>query len=128
MWRRSRSSGVIRRKSSGHENCLRPNLAEGHDMGVSVLILTLDEEVNLAGCLDSVAWSDDVVVLDSFSRDGTVDIARARGVRLFQRQFDNYANQRNYGLRDITYKHEWVLMLDADERVPPELREEIAER
>src|SRR5262245_40364755 len=97
-------------------------------MGVSVLILTLDEEVNLAGCLDSVAWCDDVVVLDSFSRDGTVDIARARGVRLFQRQFDNYANQRNYGLRDLSYKHEWVLMLDADERVPHELREEIEQR
>ena len=94
-------------------------------MSISVLILTLDEEANLAGCLDSVAWSDDVVVLDSFSRDATPDIARGRGARLFQRRFDNYAGQRNFGLREISYRHPWVLMLDADERVPADLREEM---
>jgi len=94
-------------------------------MSISVLILTLDEEVNLAGCLDSVAWCDDVVVLDSFSRDRTVEIVRARGVRLYQRAFDNYANQRNFGLRDIDYRHPWLLMLDADERVPEDLHQEM---
>ena len=94
-------------------------------MSISVLILTLDEEVNLAGCLDSVAWSDDVVVLDSFSCDATPDIARARGARLIQRPFDNYAGQRNFGLREIRYRHPWLLMLDADERVPLDLREEM---
>ena len=94
-------------------------------MSISVLILTLDEELNLAGCLDSVAWSDDVVVLDSFSRDATPEIARARSARLFQRRFDNYAGQRNFGLREISYRHRWVLMLDADERVPADLREEM---
>jgi glycosyltransferase involved in cell wall biosynthesis len=90
-------------------------------MSISVLILTLDEEVNLGGCLDSVAWCDDVVVLDSFSRDRTADIARERGVRLYQRAFDNYAGQRNFGLRELEYRHRWVLMLDADERVPADL-------
>lgn len=94
-------------------------------MGISILILTLDEEVNLPACLDSVAFSDDVVVLDSFSTDRTVEIARERGVRLYQRAFDNYAAQRNYGLRDIQYKNPWVLMLDADERVPADLRDEM---
>ena len=94
-------------------------------MSISVLILTLDEEVNLGGCLDSVAWSDDVVVLDSFSRDTTLEIARARGARVFQRRFDNYAGQRNFGLGEISYRHRWVLMLDADERVPADLREEM---
>src|SRR5580704_520907 len=94
-------------------------------MGISVLILTLDEEVNLGGCLDSVAWCDDVVVLDSLSQDRTVEIARERGVRLYQRAFDNYANQRNFGLRDVPYKYPWVLMLDADERVPAELKDEM---
>jgi glycosyltransferase involved in cell wall biosynthesis len=94
-------------------------------MGISVLILTLDEEVNLGGCLDSVAWSDDVVVLDSLSQDRTVEIARERGVRLYQRAFDNYANQRNFGLRDVAYKYPWVLMLDADERVPTDLKDEM---
>lgn len=94
-------------------------------MGISILILTLDEEANIGACLQSVAFSDDVVVLDSFSRDRTVEIARERGARLYQRTFDNYAAQRNYGLRDIQYRNPWVLMLDADERVPPDLAEEM---
>ena len=94
-------------------------------MSISVLILTLDEEVNLAGCLESVAWCDDVVVLDSFSTDRTVEIARERSVRVYQRAFDNYANQRNFGLREVDYRHPWVLMLDADERVPEELQREM---
>jgi glycosyltransferase involved in cell wall biosynthesis len=94
-------------------------------MGISVLILTLNEEANLVGCLDSLSWCDDIVVLDSFSTDRTVDIARERGARLYQRAFDNYASQRNFGLREVSYGHPWVLMLDADERVPEDLRAEM---
>lgn len=94
-------------------------------MSVSVLILTLDEETNLPGCLESVRWCDDVVVLDSFSHDRTPQIARAGGARFEQRAFDNYAAQRNHALHGIRYKHDWVLMLDADERVPDELRAEL---
>ena len=94
-------------------------------MSLSVLVLTFNEEVNLPACLDSVAWSDDVVVLDSFSTDATVQIAAARGARVVQRVFDNYANQRNYGLHDVPCKHPWVLMLDADERVPEYLYREM---
>ncbi len=70
-------------------------------MSVSILILTLNEELNIDGCLQSVAWCDDVVVLDSFSSDRTVEFARRAGVRIVQRKFDNYAGQRNYGLREI---------------------------
>ena len=95
-------------------------------MTVSVLILTLNEEVNIEGCLDSLQWADDVVVLDSFSSDRTAQIAASRGARVIQREFDNYASQRNFGLQQIQYKHEWLLMIDADERVTPELRAEIA--
>jgi len=94
-------------------------------LGISVLILTLEEEVNIGACLASVSWSDDVVVLDSGSRDRTVDIARSLGARVVQRPFDSYAGQRNHGLQQIQYRHPWVLMLDADERVPPELRDEM---
>lgn len=94
--------------------------------GVSVLILTLNEEVNLADCLASCAWSDDIVVFDSLSSDRTVDIARERGARVVQRPFDNYAAQRNAALGTVTYKHPWVLMVDADERVPADLAAEIA--
>jgi glycosyltransferase involved in cell wall biosynthesis len=94
-------------------------------MGISVLVLTLDEQVNLPGCLQSVSWSDDVVVLDSHSTDQTAAIARAGGARVVQRTFDNYANQRNFGLRELQYRNPWVLMLDADERVPEDLRQEM---
>ncbi|MEQ1844739.1 MAG: glycosyltransferase family 2 protein [Nitrospira sp.] len=90
-------------------------------MSVSVLILTLNEEVNLQACLTSVGECDDIVVLDSFSSDKTVEIARSCGARVIQRRFDNYAAQRNAGLNEVQYKYPWVLMLDADERVTPEL-------
>jgi glycosyltransferase involved in cell wall biosynthesis len=94
-------------------------------MCVSVLILTFNEEINLPGCLESVAWSDDIVVFDSFSTDRTVEIAKDAGARVFQRKFDNYAAQRNAALYEIKYKHRWVFMVDADERVTQELAEEI---
>ncbi|SEL24382.1 glycosyltransferase family 2 protein [Parapedobacter koreensis] len=95
---------------------------------ISVLILTKNEEQDIAGCLSSVSWCDDVHVLDSFSSDDTVDIARAAGARVSQRAFDGYASQRNAGLA-LPFKHEWVFILDADERAPqclfPILREAV---
>ncbi|HTY50423.1 MAG TPA: glycosyltransferase family 2 protein [Steroidobacteraceae bacterium] len=94
-------------------------------MPVSVLILTLDEEVNIVDCLASVAWSDDVVVLDSGSADRTRELAIARGARIVVRPFDDYARQRNFGLGGIEYRHPWILMLDADERVPEDLAAEV---
>lgn len=95
--------------------------------GISVLILTLDEEINIADCIDSCAWSDDIVVFDSCSRDATREIAHARGARVYEREFDNYAAQRRAALGSVEYRHPWVLMVDADERVPPDLaREAIA--
>jgi len=95
-------------------------------MTVSVLVLTLNEEANIAACLQSVAWSDDVVVLDSGSADRTTELAAAAGARVVVRPFDDYAGQRNFGLREIAYRHPWVLMLDADECVSADLGAEIA--
>jgi len=92
---------------------------------ISVLILTLNEEANLGRCLESVAWSDDIVVLDSFSTDNTVEIARAAGARVFQRKFDNEQNQRAYSIREIEFKYPWVHNPDADEVTPEELRDEM---
>lgn len=94
---------------------------------ISVLILTLDEQANLEGCLDSCSWSDDVVVYDSGSADRTREIALAKGARFIERRFDNYAAQRNAALAEVTYRHPWVLMLDADERIPPDLVAEMAQ-
>ena len=88
---------------------------------LSVLILTLNEEINLAECLDSCAWSDDIVVFDSFSTDATAQIAARPGVRFLQRRFDNYAAQRTAALQEVAFRHPWVLMLDADERTPADL-------
>jgi len=96
-------------------------------MTISVVILTLNEEVNLRDCLESVAWSDDIVVFDSYSTDKTLEIAEQLGARVFQREFDNYALQRSAALNDVEYKHEWLLMVDADERWPEELLLEMQE-
>lgn len=95
--------------------------------GVSVLILTLNEEINIGECIDSCRWSDDLVVFDSCSSDRTREVALSKGARVFQRPFDNYAAQRNAALSTVTYAHPWVLMVDADERVPADLAAEIAD-
>jgi len=92
---------------------------------ISCLILTLNEERNLAACLESLRWCDDIVVLDSFSTDRTVEIASAFGARVVQRKFDNWAAHQNWANTSIPFKHEWVFYLDADERMSDELRKEI---
>lgn len=94
-------------------------------MTTSVLIMTLNEEANLPACLASVAWSDDIVVLDSFSTDRTVEIAKAAGARVIQRTYDSEGGQRTFALKQIEYKHPWVYMPDADEVTPPDFRDEI---
>lgn len=94
---------------------------------VSVLILTLNEEKNLARCLESVSWCDDVVVLDSYSTDQTLEIARRHGARVFQRKFDNWSAHQNWANEHIDFKHRWVYYSDADEVVSPELAAELRE-
>lgn len=94
--------------------------------GVSALVLTKNEESNIEGCLRSLSFCDDIVVLDSLSTDRTVELARRfPNVRVFERAFDTEWKQRNYGLQEPEYRHAWVYVCDADERVPPELRDEI---
>ncbi|HMD55814.1 MAG TPA: glycosyltransferase family 2 protein [Phycisphaerae bacterium] len=92
---------------------------------ISVLIITYNEEVNIARCLDALTWSDDILVLDSFSTDRTVEIAAAKGARVLKNPFTNFAQQRNYGLTHGNFKYNWVLHLDADEVVTPELQREL---
>lgn len=93
--------------------------------GVSVLILTRNEEQDLPGALASVSWSDDVHVFDSFSTDATVAIATGLGASVAQRTFDNYAAHRNAALRQTRFRHPWVLLLDADERCTDALGVEV---
>ncbi|MGA9720675.1 MAG: glycosyltransferase family 2 protein [Acidobacteriaceae bacterium] len=90
---------------------------------ISVLVLTKNEQQDLPGCLASVAWSDDVHVLDSMSTDRTVEIARDLGAKVIQREFDNWAAHQNWALANVPFRHPWVFYIDADERVTPELQD-----
>jgi glycosyltransferase involved in cell wall biosynthesis len=92
---------------------------------ISVIILTHNEEANIGRCLDSVSWSDDILVVDSFSEDRTVEISKGCGARVIQRAFDDFSSQRNFASEQGNLKYEWVLHLDADEIVTPELRAEL---
>jgi glycosyltransferase involved in cell wall biosynthesis len=92
--------------------------------GISVVVITLNEERNIGACLDAVRWADEVVVVDSFSADATVAIARERGARVIQSRWPGMVGtQRNVGLDAVAGA--WVLFLDADERVTPALRDEL---
>lgn len=95
---------------------------------ISVLILTKNEESDILSCLESVSWSDDIQVFDSFSEDRTVEIAIRQGAKVTQRKFDGYASQRNAALTDLNYKYQWILLLDADERIPGELADSMRKR
>jgi len=91
---------------------------------ISILILTKNEQQDLLGCLESVAWSDDIHVLDSQSTDNTLQIAESFGAKISVRSFDGYASQRNFGLQ-LSFKYHWVMILDADERIPSSLASEM---
>ncbi len=92
---------------------------------ISVVILTHDEAANIQRCLSSVSWADDILVVDSGSKDGTPELARAMGARVMHRPFDHFAGQRNFAIDEGGLKHEWVLHLDADEEASAELKTEI---
>ena len=94
---------------------------------ISVLILTKNEEQDLPGCLASVAWCDDIHVYDSMSTDNTVKIAEDFGAKVTQREFDTESVHKNWGLINITFKHQWIYQADADERVTPELARALIE-
>jgi len=90
---------------------------------LSVVIITRNEEANIRDCLESVKWADEIIVVDAFSEDATVDICREYTTRVYQRRWEGFASQRRYAGELAT--GEWLLVLDADERVTPELRQEI---
>jgi glycosyltransferase involved in cell wall biosynthesis len=95
---------------------------------VSFIILTRNEERNIRKALASVIdWAEEVFVLDSHSEDRTVEFAKAMGVHVAHRRFDNMAAQKNWALDNLPLRTEWVFFLDADESVPQALRTEIAE-
>ena len=92
-------------------------------LDLSVVIITKNEEDNIADALESVKWADDVVVVDSGSTDATLDIARRYTSRVSTRDWEGYGAQKNHATGLAA--NDWVLSLDADERVSPELAAEI---
>lgn len=89
---------------------------------ISLVIITLNEEKNIARCIESVPWADDVVVLDSNSQDGTQKIAQNLGARVFNEEFRGYRAQKERATE--LAKTDWILSLDADEALSPELSQE----
>ena len=93
---------------------------------ISVIILTYNEEKNIDACLKSVqGWVEEIFVVDSYSTDGTLDIVRNYTDKVFQHSFENYSKQRNWALKNLPIETEWVLNLDSDHRVSPELENEL---
>jgi len=90
---------------------------------LSVIIITHNEERNIQACLESVKWADEIIVVDAFSTDRTVDICRGYTDRIFQRSWRGFSEQKQFALEQAS--HQWVLSLDADERVSEELKGEI---
>jgi glycosyltransferase involved in cell wall biosynthesis len=90
---------------------------------LSVVITTYNEEVNIADCLRSVLWADEILVVDSFSTDRTLEYARQFPVQILEREYFGSAAQKNWSLDKV--QHDWVLILDADERVTEPLAREI---
>ncbi len=90
---------------------------------LSVVITTFNEDANIAACIESVLWADEILVVDSYSTDRTVEIVKQYPVTLLQREYFGSAAQKNWSLDRVA--HQWVLILDADERVTEELAQEI---
>jgi len=90
---------------------------------LSVIIIVKNEAGNIGACIASVAWADEIIVVDSGSSDATVEICRDLGAKVFVHDWPGYGPQKN---RALDYaSHDWVFSIDADERVTPELRSEI---
>ena len=95
---------------------------------VSILVPIRNEESNLPRCLASVAWADEIFVVDSQSTDASETIARRFGAEVVQFRFNGiWPKKKNWALESLPFKHEWVLILDADEVMPPEAASEIAD-
>ncbi len=93
---------------------------------VSVLIPAKNEEANLPACLESLSRADEIFVVDSQSSDRSVEIAEQYGATVVQFHFDGrWPKKKNWSLENLPFRHEWVLIVDCDERIPPELWEEI---
>jgi glycosyltransferase involved in cell wall biosynthesis len=93
--------------------------------GIAAIVITKDEERNIAACLESLKWVDEMIVVDAESTDRTVELAKAYTPRVIVRSWPGYGPQKNFAMDQTTT--DWILIVDADERVSEELRDEIAD-
>lgn len=92
---------------------------------ITAIIPTLNEEIHIEEAIKSVDFADEIIVIDSYSTDKTVELAKKHEVRIIQREFDDFSTQKNYAIDQA--KNPWIYILDADERVTPDLKKEILE-
>ncbi len=90
---------------------------------ITAIIPTLNEEIHIEEAIKSVSFADEIIVIDSFSKDGTVDLAEKYNAKIIKRKFDDFSSQKNFAINQA--KHSWIYILDADERVTPEVEKEI---
>jgi glycosyltransferase involved in cell wall biosynthesis len=94
---------------------------------ITIYILTYNEELDIAACIESAMLSDDIIVVDSMSSDRTVEIANRYPIRVVEHAFESHGKQRTWMLENISPKYDWVYILEADERMTPELFAECVE-
>jgi glycosyltransferase involved in cell wall biosynthesis len=92
---------------------------------ISAVLITHNEEANIEAALQTVSWTDEIIVVDSYSIDRTAEIARAFGARVIEREWPGFSDQKQFGV-DLAH-NDWIISLDADERITPELGAEIIE-
>lgn len=124
MLENANRNGKIRATSTAESGSSQTGITT--ESNVSVIIITLNEERDIERSLESVSWSDDIVVVDSYSEDSTVEIARRYTEKVFLREFSGFSDQRQFAASQCS--NDWVLSIDADEVISGELCEEIKER
>lgn len=92
---------------------------------ITAIIPTLNEEIHIEAAIESVNFADEIIVIDSYSSDNTVQLAEKHNVKIIKRKFDDFSSQKNFAIDQAT--NPWIYVLDADERVTPEVRKEILE-
>src|SRR3989454_2504930 len=107
----------------GFRQSAKRSCTASSNSSITAVVITLNEERNIADCLTSVAWADEIVVVDACSTDRTVELARRFTDRIFVRPWPGYGPQKNFAMDQATA--DWILIVDSDERVSDELREEI---
>ena len=90
---------------------------------ITAIIPTKNEEHNIVGAIQSVSFADEIIIVDSFSSDKTINLAKPLATKIIQKEYKNSASQKNWSIPQA--KYDWILLIDADERITPDLAQEI---